>query len=213
MAIKVMADNNEIINVAQDAAMYNVFAGNTDFVIAGIGNEMVFNHNSASLNATLGSGECVICGRHVTITGTESITLSASSSGYIVLRYNTTLSGSNIVKLLAVTSTRSDNLNNNGTIHDLVIGQYSTNATGVSSFTDRRVVTSSVAGKARTASKLATARTIALTGAVTGSVSFDGSANVSMATSVGTAPTILSGTTAPTSSQGKNGDIYIQYNR
>lgn len=208
--IKVMADNNEIINVAQDAAMYNVFAGNEDFVIAGIGNEMVFNHNAASLNATLGSGECVICGRHVTITGTESITLSASSSGYIVLRYNTTLSGNNIVKLLAVTSTRSDNINNNGTIHDLVIGQYSTNASGVSSYTDKREVRSSVG---QTADKLSTARTISLTGAVTGSVSFDGSANVSIATSVGTAPETLSGTTAPTSAQGKDGDIYIQYNR
>ena len=210
MAIKVMADNNEVINVAQDAALYNVFAGNSDFIIDGIGNEMIFNHNAASLNATLGSGECVICGRHVTITGTESITLSASSSGYIVLRYDTTQSGSNIVRLRAVSSVRSDNKNNTGTIHDLVIGQYATNASGVSSYTDMRVVLDSVSG---TAQKLATARTISLTGAVTGSVSFDGSANVSMTTSVGTAPTILSGTTAPTSGQGKDGDIYIQYTR
>ena len=40
----------------------------------------------------------------------------------------------------------------------------------------------SSAGTADTATKLATARTISLTGAVTGSVSFDGSANVSIAT-------------------------------
>ena len=210
MAIKVMADNNEVINVAQDAAMYNAFAGGNDFIIAGIGNEMAFNRNAASLNATLSSGECLICGRHVTVTGTVSITLSASSSGYVVLRYDTTQSGSNIVKLLSVSSLRSDNLNNNGTIHDLPIGQYTTNASGVSSFTDMRKVLSSVSG---TADKLATARTIALTGAVTGSTSFDGSANVSIATSVGTAPTILCGTSAPTSGQGKDGDIYIQYTR
>lgn len=38
-------------------------------------------------------------------------------------------------------------------------------------------------GNAATATKLATARTIALTGEVTGSGTFDGSANVSIATS------------------------------
>lgn len=211
--IKVMADNNQVINVAQDAAMYNAFAGNNDFIIAGIGNEMAFNRNASSLNTTLSSGECLICGRHVTVTGTESLTLSASSSGYVVLRYDTTQSGSNIVKLMSVSSLRTDNINNNGTIHDLAIGQYTTSASGVSSFTDLRKVQASAIGNARSADKLETARTITLTGAVTGSVSFDGSANVSMTTSVGTAPTILSGTTAPTSSQGKNGDIYIQYNR
>lgn len=205
-----MADNNQVINVAQDAAMYNAFAGNNDFIIAGIGNEMAFNRNASSLNTTLSSGECLICGRHVTVTGTESLTLSASSSGYVVLRYDTTQSGSNIVKLMSVSSLRTDNINNNGTIHDLAIGQYTTSATGVSSFTDLRKVQASVT---TTASQLATARTIALTGAVTGSVSFDGSANVSMTTSVGTAPTIYSGTTAPSSSLGKDGDIYIQYNR
>ena len=210
MAIKVMADNNQVINVAQDAAMYNAFAGNNDFIIAGIGNEMAFNRNASSLNTTLSSGECLICGRHVTVTGTESLTLSASSSGYVVLRYDTSQSGSNIVKLMSVSSLRTDNINNNGTIHDLAIGQYTTSATGVSSFTDLRKVQASVT---TTASQLATARTIALTGAVTGSVSFDGSANVSMTTSVGTAPTIYCGTTAPSSSLGKDGDIYIQYNR
>ena len=42
----------------------------------------------------------------------------------------------------------------------------------------------SVSGNAGTATKLATARTIALTGAVTGSASFDGSANASIATTL-----------------------------
>lgn len=41
-----------------------------------------------------------------------------------------------------------------------------------------------VTGNAGTATKLATARTIALTGAVTGSASFDGSANASVTTSI-----------------------------
>lgn len=62
---------------------------------------------------------------------------------------------------------------------------------------------------ATSAGKWTTTRTIALTGDVTGSASIDGSANISIAATAKNA--ILYGTTAPTSSQGKNGDIYIQY--
>ena len=45
-------------------------------------------------------------------------------------------------------------------------------------------ITATLSGNASTASALATARTIALTGEVTGSVSFDGSGNVSIATTI-----------------------------
>ena len=45
-------------------------------------------------------------------------------------------------------------------------------------------ITSDITGNAATATKLATARTIALIGDVTGDVSFDGSANVSITTTV-----------------------------
>lgn len=45
-------------------------------------------------------------------------------------------------------------------------------------------ITSDITGNAATATKLATARTISLTGDVTGDVSFDGSANVSITTTV-----------------------------
>ena len=54
-------------------------------------------------------------------------------------------------------------------------------------------------GNAATASKLATARTIALTGGVTGSATFDGSANASLATTIaGNAPTATKLATART---------------
>ena len=46
---------------------------------------------------------------------------------------------------------------------------------------------------ANTAAKLTTARTITLTGDVTGSVSFDGSGNVSMATTLSAAGTVVDG--------------------
>jgi hypothetical protein len=49
-------------------------------------------------------------------------------------------------------------------------------------------------GNAATATKLATARTVALTGTVTGSTTFDGSANATIATTVAAASTTVAGT-------------------
>lgn len=223
MAIKVMADNQEIINVSQDAAVYNVFASNSNFVIKGIGNELVFNSNASSLEASLGSGEGVICGRHVTVTGTERITLPANSSGNIVLRYNKSQSKDNICKLIATTSSTvySENLNDTGIINDLLIGQYVTNANGVTVYTDKRNIRSSIkAGEATSAEtaveatravKLKTARNITLSGAISGSVSFDGTTDVTINTSISSTPTILSGTVEPEATLGKDGDIFILY--
>lgn len=54
----------------------------------------------------------------------------------------------------------------------------------------------SINGTASTASKLATARTIALTGDVTGSASFDGSGNISISTVAGTVGAATTATTA-----------------
>jgi len=61
-------------------------------------------------------------------------------------------------------------------------------------------ITAALSGNATTASALETARTIALTGDVTGSVSFDGSGNVSISTTIagGTAATADALTTART---------------
>lgn len=61
-------------------------------------------------------------------------------------------------------------------------------STGVQAST----VTASLSGNGSTASRLQTARNIQLTGDVTGSVSFDGSSNVSLATTL-TASNIVSG--------------------
>lgn len=240
MAISFMADNNETITCSQDAALYNLLTGGKDCIIGGIGDELEFNSNASSLRCTLSSGEAVICGRHVTVTGnTTAITLTGNSSGYIVLRYDLTQSGSNVVRLLAVDTILTEDLNNDaGARHDLVIGEFVTNASGVTSFTDRREVLTSIpasalngvvltltggaTGSASFANggnvslavavqKLATARTIALSGAVSGSATFDGSGNINIATSISAAPVIYSGTTEPTSSLGKDGDIYILY--
>lgn len=172
MSFKVMADNSENISSSQDGAMYNVFAGNQDFIIGNIGNEMVVSTNTASRIVSLGTGECIIGGRHVSAVGTNTLTLPASSSGYLVLRYD--LSSSNIVTLTYTTTLKTDNLNDGGTTRDLVLGSYTTNSTGVSQYTDSRVVKTAI---------------------------YD-STDVAQ---------IYSGTTTPSSTLGKNGDLYILY--
>lgn len=78
-----------------------------------------------------------------------------------------------------------------GLMFDYVDKANNQTITGVKTFSNGLIgnvtgnVTGTVSGNSGTATKLATARTITLAGDVTGSVSFDGSANASITTTVG----------------------------
>lgn len=132
-----MADNNVPISAAEDGAMYRAFAHNIDFVIGQYSSgKMRLNYTSASLSVTLSAGEAIVCGRHVVNTGTITLTLPANSSGYICLRINGTVSPET-VSLVSATQTYPDtDINVSNTQHDFVIGQYTTNSNGVSSYVD-----------------------------------------------------------------------------
>lgn len=232
MAISFMADDGQNITSAQDGAMYNVFAGGQDFVIGGIGNELAVQYNSSSLQVTLGTGEGIICGRHFNVTGTDTtLTLSANSTGTLVVRYDLTQSGSNVVRFRTVSSTKSQNINDNGSTHDLVLGTYSTSASGVSNFTDARVIYSTVpvayatsAGSATTATT-ATKLGSSTVGGTKKPIYLNSGTPTALSTTVGAANqitylssgtitagiTIRSGTDAPDNSVGSDGDIYIRY--
>lgn len=145
MAISFMADNGATITCSQDAALYDLLGSGQNYVIGNIGNELALSYNSASLTVTLGTGEAVIRGRHITVTGSDTtLALSANSSGMIVLRYDLSQSGSNIVKLLSTATLETDNINDSGVACDLLIGTYATDGAGVSSFTDGRTIYTSV---------------------------------------------------------------------
>lgn len=148
MAISFMADNGVSIPCARDAAIYDLIGNGENYVVGGIGNELSLNHNATSRTVTLTSGIGVIRGRHVQITGTESLTLGSSTSGFIVLEYDLSQTGANICKLKSVTSVTNGNINNGDNISDLVIGQYTTSGTGVSAYTDlRKIYTGTIAQK------------------------------------------------------------------
>lgn len=225
MSYKVMADNNQSISVSEDGAMYNAFAGNQDFIIGGIGNEMRVGYSATSLSVSLGTGEAVVDGRHITAQGTNTLVLSASSSGYLVLRYDLSLEG--IVSLVSTTTLKTENLNNGGRVRDLVLGYYTTNSAGVTNFDDRRkVLTSIEPAVAEKAKRLNNPITLSLTGKASGSVTFDGASSVNLnVTSVNadTANTATNADTArvatkwagalygisdPTDDIGNDGDVY-----
>lgn len=133
MALKIMADNGVPISAAQDAALYDALGGGMNYVIGGIGNDMAIGYNSTSLSVTLASGECVIRGRHITNTDVITLNLDDNSSGYLVLRYN---SSNDSVSFIRTSSITRGNINGStSTTCDLVFGSYTTNSSGVSSFT------------------------------------------------------------------------------
>lgn len=140
MSISFMADNGVAIPCARDAAVYDLIGGGVNYVVKGIGTEMALNYNSTSRTVSVGSGVGVIRGRHVSITGTESITLPANSNGYIVIEYDLSQSGANVCTLKSVSSAVNGNINDSDIVSDLVIGSYTTNASGVASFNDERII-------------------------------------------------------------------------
>lgn len=127
------------ISAIRDRAMFNTFAGNQSYVIKGVGDELKVTSSANSFTVTLGTGEAVICGGSTLIDASETLTLSANQSGYLVLEVDLTQSGVNVCKFINVASLVQNNINDGvNTKYDLPLYQYRTNANGVSSATDVR---------------------------------------------------------------------------
>lgn len=141
----VMADNNINISASRDGAMYNSFANNTDYVISGIGEELECTYNG--FNVTLGTGEAIICGRHVTELleegSTTTLTVGASETGYIVLRVDLSKPAGYEAYLYNTPTLRNENLNNGGIVHDLALYRYTSGASGITALTSMRNVSTS----------------------------------------------------------------------
>ena len=104
MALKAMADNNIPIPVRSDAVLYDALAGKVDFVFKNIDEEFAITYSESSLKVKLGTGGCLICGRHVFNDSTDeiSLVLSPNDSGYLVIRYDLTQSAGHEVSFKAV---------------------------------------------------------------------------------------------------------------
>lgn len=142
MALYAMANNDVVIPAERDGALYNFFTGNQDYVIEGIGNEFAITPSASSYLITLGDGEGIVGGRHVTEKLTDGansmIQLEANSNGYVVIRVNLDNPVGTEARLYATNALVKEDLNSGGTIRDLPLYQYTTDGNGVSSFVDVR---------------------------------------------------------------------------
>ena len=164
-----MADNGVQIPASRDGAMYNTFAGGNDYIFEGIGNEFEISSSSSSFLIVLGTGEGIICGRHVTeVTenGANSmIQLDSNSTGYVVLRFDLTQPSGSEVYLYATPTIVQQDLNGGGTIRDLPLYAYVTDTNGVSSFVDMRSIQSNATSKIYVATLLAGSTTVTIANA------------------------------------------------
>lgn len=139
MALKVMNDGLTNISAAADGALYN-FKTKGDYVLKGIGTEFAAVYSPTSRLITIQSGEGVCGGRHVTEKkiGNEnsSITLPASSSGFLSIRIDTTANPDTFLR--AGSSLTHGDLNNGDTVRDLPLYAYVTSANGITTFVDIR---------------------------------------------------------------------------
>ena len=129
------------------------------------GKAFYINGTEVLNTSTLGSG---ITGS--SLTGVGTISTGVWQGTQIVDTYLATITGTGKV---ANSSTTATNLNSSNAI---------VSRDGSGDFSARNI-TAALIGNASTATKLETARTISLTGDLTGSVSFDGSSNVAISTS------------------------------
>ena len=112
MSINVIADNGVSIPASSDGALYNSLAGNRDYVIHGIGNELEVTESSGTF--TVDTGAAVICGRHVFVDAAETI----SGTGKVCLQVDLSQpagSEGSIVLIPSATPLDDDDLNNGGT--------------------------------------------------------------------------------------------------
>ena len=148
MALKAMADNSVPISVRQDASVYDALANKTDYVLSGIDNELNVTYGSQTFKVTLGTGGCVICGRHVfnDSQGEVGLTLAPNDTGYLVLRYDLTQSAGKEASFITASALETGDLNSNGTKKDLPLGKYVTGDNGVTSYIDMRPFTIGIGG-------------------------------------------------------------------
>lgn len=146
--IKVMADSGGSVsyNASDIGAGLNTFANNQDYIFQGVEDEMLVTYSSTSLQITVGKGRGIICGRPITIESPETFTLPANTSNiYLIVRADLTqaIGQEGYITYAASSQLKSDNLNTSGgQKHDLQLALISTDSSGVSSFTDKRLIMS-----------------------------------------------------------------------
>lgn len=158
-------------------------------ITAGTATKVTYDEKGlVTSGTTLSAGDIPVLDAGKITTGTLPVaiggtgTTASTGTGDVVLSNSPALVTPNIG---IATGTSFNSITGLASVNPIIAGVA---AVGTSTLTARQdhvhPVQTSVSGNAGTATKLATARTITLTGGVTGSVNFDGSGNVSITTIV-----------------------------
>ena len=135
--IKTMADNGTLISSLQDALLYDSLV-QSDYVISDYGDELAMT--TTGLIVTFGDGEAVIQGRTINVTDGETLEVDPNTSGYIVLRYDLTQATGYEGRFAFVPTFVKQDLNDGGSIRDLVLATYTSDANDVTIDSDIRPV-------------------------------------------------------------------------
>lgn len=142
MALQIMSNNGGYISAKRDGAFLASVSGKKDFIIKGIGDQFKCTYATGSLIVTVGTGRALVCGRHaweVAEDGSNTtIELPRNSTGYIAIRFDMTRPAGSEVYIGATLTIRTENINANGTYHDLALYKYVTGSDAITSLTDVR---------------------------------------------------------------------------
>lgn len=134
--IKTMADNGTLISSLQDALLYDSLV-QSDYIISDYEGELAMS--TAGLIVTFANGEAIIQGRTINVTD-ETLEVDPNTSGYIVLRYDLGQATGYEGRLDFVPNFVKQDLNNGGTIRDLVLATYTSDANDVTIDSDVRPI-------------------------------------------------------------------------
>lgn len=145
MAIQTIYDEEITIPSEFDAGVYRL--ASEDCVCAGIGDEFALNYSASSLQVSFNVGsQAVLCGGFFRVTSQTSITLPANSTIQLCARIDKSQQVKGSFQALSASQIQKQNINGSGTVRDLVLYEVKTNANGVTSITDKRVIRDTVEG-------------------------------------------------------------------
>lgn len=135
--------DRETVNAGADGSVYSFLNANRSEIIEGRGSEFLVT--TSGLNATISSGEAIIMGRLVKITGSETIAIPANSSGYLVIEIDLSKTNNstgtvgqsdyivenNQLNIKFVTQLVQDDLNNGGLLYHFNLGNVSSSTSSL----------------------------------------------------------------------------------
>lgn len=144
MSIQTLHDTGSSYQVTSkyDGGVYAV--ATRDCVCGGVGDEFTLsNYSASSLDVLLEAGsEAVIGGSFFKITSDETITLAPNSTIYLCATVDLTRANGQrgVFTQRSSSNMQSDNLNGSGSVRDMLLYVITTNGTGVTNVSDRRVI-------------------------------------------------------------------------